>query len=101
MKCVSDARVGHFSRKKFPYKVCWDDIEFNQLATVRTAFEEWTSRQLEHLLQPSPQVKKWLDEADFDPWRQSIQSLRAMSDRELFERFVPDLPNSVLLNMEA
>jgi hypothetical protein len=92
---VTHARVGHFSRKKFPYKVCWEDIEFNQLATVRTAFEKSTSRQLEELMQPPPQVKKWLDETDFTPWRESIQSRRSISDRELLERFVPDLPNCV------
>jgi glycosyltransferase involved in cell wall biosynthesis len=93
VKCVTDARVGHFSRKKFPYKVCWEDIEFNQLATVRTAFEESTSRQLERLMQPPTQVKNWLDETDFNAWRESIQRRRVITDRELFERLVPDLPN--------
>jgi polypeptide N-acetylgalactosaminyltransferase len=95
IKCVTDAWVGHFSRKKFPYKVCWEDIEFNQLATVRTAFEESTSRRLEHLLQPPLPVKNWLDEAQFDEWRDSIQARRVITDRELFERFVPDLPNAL------
>jgi polypeptide N-acetylgalactosaminyltransferase len=96
VKCVSDARVGHFSRKKFPYKVCWDDIEFNQLATVRTAFEESTSRRLEQVMQPPQQVKDWLDETEFDAWRESIQTRRVISDRELFERFVPDLPDGLV-----
>jgi polypeptide N-acetylgalactosaminyltransferase len=91
VKCVSGAQVGHFSRKKFPYKVCWDDIEFNQLATVRTAFEESTSRRLEQLLQPPQQVKNWLDETAFHAWRESIQFHRVMTDRELFERFLPDV----------
>ena len=86
VKCVTDARVGHFSRKKFPYKVCWEDIEFNQLATVRTAFEESTSRRLEQLLQSPPQVKRWLDETEFDAWRESIQSRRVITDRDLFEK---------------
>jgi polypeptide N-acetylgalactosaminyltransferase len=93
VKCVSEARVGHFSRKKFPYKVCWNDIEFNQLATVRTAFEESTSRCLEQVMQPPQQVKEWLNQIDFEPWRKSIQSRRVITDRELFERFVPDLRN--------
>lgn len=96
VKCVSDARVGHFSRKKFPYKVCWEDIEFNQLATVRTAFEASTSTRLEQLLQPPPQIKNWADEAGFDPWRESIQSRRVITDRELFERFTPDIADSPL-----
>jgi polypeptide N-acetylgalactosaminyltransferase len=91
VKCVSEAQVGHFSRKKFPYKVCWDDIEFNQLATVRTAFEESTSRRLEHLLQPPQQVKSWLDETAFHAWRESIQCHRVIADRDLFERFLPDV----------
>ncbi len=90
VKCVSEARVGHFSRKKFPYKVCWEDIEFNQLATVRTAFEDSTSQRLEQLLQPPQQVKNWLDEAEFGAWRESIQSRRVVTDRALFERFVPE-----------
>jgi len=93
VKCVTDARVGHFSRKKFPYRVCWEDIEFNQLATVRTAFEESTARQLEHLIQPLAQVKKSLDETNFNAWRDSIQDRRVITDRELFEKLVPDLPN--------
>jgi len=96
VKCVTDARVGHFSRKKFPYKVCWEDIEFNQLATMRTAFEESTSRRLEQLLQPPPQVKTRADETDFSAWRESIQSRRVMSDPELFERFVPDLAEGLM-----
>lgn len=93
VKCVTNARVGHFSRKKFPYKVSWEDIEFNQMVTVRTAFEESTSSQLERLMQPPGQVKNWLDETDFNAWRESIQSRRVITDRELFERLIPDLPN--------
>ena len=96
VKCVSDARVGHFSRKKFPYKVSWDDIEFNQLATVRTAFEESTSRRLEQVMQPPQQVKDWWNEPEIGPWRESIQSRRVITDRELFERFVPDLPKGLM-----
>jgi polypeptide N-acetylgalactosaminyltransferase len=91
VKCVSEARVGHFSRKKFPYRVCWEDIECNQLATVRTAFDESTARRLEQLLDPPQQVKNWLNETEFASWRGSIQTRRVMTDRELFERFVPDL----------
>jgi polypeptide N-acetylgalactosaminyltransferase len=96
VKCVSEARVGHFSRKKFPYKVCWNDIEFNQLATVRTAFEESTSRRLEQVMQPPQQVKEWLNQIEFEPWRKSIQSRRVITDRELLERFVPDLPKGLM-----
>jgi polypeptide N-acetylgalactosaminyltransferase len=96
VKCVTDARVGHFARKTFPYKVRWEDIEFNQLATVRTAFEDSTSQRLEQLLQPPPQVKDWLNETDFDAWRESIQTRRVITDRELFERFVPDLTDALM-----
>jgi polypeptide N-acetylgalactosaminyltransferase len=96
VKCVSEARVGHFSRKKFPYKVCWNDIEFNQMATVRTAFEESTSGRLEQVMQPPQQVKEWLNQIEFEPWRKSIQSRRVITDRELFERFVRDLPKGLM-----
>jgi polypeptide N-acetylgalactosaminyltransferase len=96
VKCVSGARVGHFSRKKFPYRVAWEDIEFNQLTTVRTVFEESTSLRIEHLLQPPQQVKNWLDETEVDAWREFIQSRRVVTDRELFERFVPDVLETLL-----
>lgn len=93
VKCVTDARVGHFSRKQFPYPVRWEDIEFNQVATVRTVFEEPTARAFEELLQPLPkQVQTWLSETDFDEWRQSIQAYRSMSDHEFFRRFIPNAP---------
>jgi hypothetical protein len=61
-------------------------VEFNQLATVRTAFEESTARRQEQLLQPPPQVKNWLDETEFDEFRKFIRTRRVINDRELFER---------------
>ncbi|HZS56888.1 MAG TPA: glycosyltransferase [Bryobacteraceae bacterium] len=93
VKCVPTAHVGHFSRAKFPYPVRWEDIEFNQLATVRTVFEESTARAFEQFLQPFPQqVHNWLAETDFYEWRESIQRVRRMSDSDFFQRFVPAAP---------
>ena len=97
VKCVPNARVGHFSRPKFPYPVRWEDIEFNQLATVRTVFQEPTALAFEHFLQPFPaQVQNWLKETDFREWRESFQRERRMSDHEFFRRFVPDAPDCLL-----
>jgi glycosyltransferase involved in cell wall biosynthesis len=97
VKCVTEACVGHFSRSKFPYPVRWEDIEFNQVATVRTVFEEPTAHAMEQFLQPLPsQVQTWLRQTDFRDWRESIQARRQMSDTEFFRRFVPSLPECLL-----
>jgi hypothetical protein len=37
-----------------------------------------------------------LNETDFDAWRESIQTRRVITDRELFERFVPDLTDALM-----
>jgi polypeptide N-acetylgalactosaminyltransferase len=88
--CVPGAHVGHFSRSKFPYPVRWDDIEFNQLSTVRTAFDPATAASFETVLRPfSPQVSQWLAETDFTEWRALVEANRKISDREFFARFVP------------
>jgi hypothetical protein len=97
VKCVPGAHVGHFSRPKFPYPVRWEDIEFNQLATVRTVFQESTAEAFEQFLQPfSLQVRNWLAETDFCAWRESIQRARQMSDSDFFRRFVPTAPECFL-----
>ena len=96
VKCVTCARVGHLSRKKFPYPVRWEDIEFNQLALIKAAFEDQNVRAMEELLQPLPaDVRAWLAETDFTSWRALVQSSRQMSDAEFFRRFVPDAPDSL------
>lgn len=93
VKCVTGARVGHFSRSKFPYPVSWRDIEFNQLVTVRTVFEEPVARMLEEQFRPVPgEVEEWLAHTDFSEFRSLIQSRRQMSDAEFFRRFIPNGP---------
>jgi len=93
VKCVTAARVGHLSRKKFPYPVRWEDIEFNQLALIKAAFEDQNVRMMQELLQPLPaDVRSWLAETDFTAWRALVQSSRQISDVEFFRRFVPDAP---------
>jgi GT2 family glycosyltransferase len=57
VKCVTDAHVGHFTRSKHPYPVCWTNLEFNQVATVRTAFDEPVALAVEQLLHPLPPPK--------------------------------------------
>jgi glycosyltransferase involved in cell wall biosynthesis len=96
VKCVTGARVGHLSRSKFPYPVHFEEIEFNQLAMVRSVFEPETASAIEELLKPLPQrVKEWLDQTDFSAWRSVVQSARKISDAEFFSRFLPQLPNAV------
>jgi hypothetical protein len=93
VKCVTSARVGHVTRKKFPYPVSWDDIEFDRFAMVRTVFEDHTAMALEELMKPAPtKVQEWLEQTDFSAWRNLVQSARQMSDAEFFRRFVPDPP---------
>lgn len=97
VKCVTDARVGHFSRTKFPYAVRWEDIEFNQVAIARTIFEEPVATVVEQLLQPLPsEVQTWLDCTDFREWRQAIQSHRRTRDVDFFRKFVANVPESVM-----
>jgi glycosyltransferase involved in cell wall biosynthesis len=96
-KCVTNARVGHLSRSKFPYPVRWSDIEFNQLAIVRTVFAQRTAAQMEDLMRPLPSdVEAWASRADFSKWRSFIQSRRQISDAEFFRRFVPNAPDCLL-----
>ncbi|HEY7393089.1 MAG TPA: glycosyltransferase [Bryobacteraceae bacterium] len=89
VKCVTGARVGHFSRPKFPYPVRWDDIEFNQLVTLRTVFEEPIRQALEKRFEPLPnKVVEWLRDENFSDFRRILQSRRRISDLEFFRRFV-------------
>jgi glycosyltransferase involved in cell wall biosynthesis len=102
VQCVPAAHVGHFSRAKFPYPVRWEDIEFNQVVTARTVFEEPVARKFEELLQPLPlESQTWLDKTDFSVWRSLIQARRAISDAEFFRRFIPDAPECLRQAMPA
>jgi len=97
IKCVTSAHVGHFTRPKHPYPVSWADVEFNQVATARTAFEEPVGKAMEQLLQPLPsQVGEWLAKVDFGGWRKWVQSQRRISDAEFFRRFVHNIPECLL-----
>jgi hypothetical protein len=93
VKCVTRAHVGHLNRRKFPYAVRWADIEFNQVAIIRTVFQDSTVQVFEQILQPLPSdVSTWLAQVNFGEWRRFIQSRRQISDAEFFRRFVPDAP---------
>jgi GT2 family glycosyltransferase len=94
VKCVTEARVGHFSRKSFPYQVKFDHLEFNQLMMLRTVFEESTVTALEEFFKPIPlPVRAWLGEANWLDWRAVVQSSRQISDAEFFRRFIPNIPS--------
>jgi hypothetical protein len=81
----------------FPYPVRWDDIDFNQVVTVHTAFEESTAQVFEELLHPLPkQVQTWRGETDLNEWRRSVQSRRKIRDSEFFKAFLSDAPPSLL-----
>jgi glycosyltransferase involved in cell wall biosynthesis len=96
VKCVTGARVGHLSRSHFPYRVRWEEIEFNQIAMVRTVFGESTAAALEELLRPVPlQTQEWLDETDFSERRALVQSARKFSDEEFFARFLPAVQEAI------
>lgn len=91
VKCVTEARVGHLTKSRFPYPVTWEEIEFNQIAMVRTIFEDAVAQRVEELLQPLPaSVQRWLNRTDFREWRRHVQLQRRISDAEFLERFVPD-----------
>jgi glycosyltransferase involved in cell wall biosynthesis len=97
VKCVTDARVGHLTRTKFPYPVRWEHVEFNQVAMIRTVFQKKTAEALERALEPLPaDVRYWLTEVDFSAFHRLIQSRRQISDQEFFQRFVPDIPQCAM-----
>jgi len=98
VKCVTGARVGHFSRPKFPYPVQWEDIEFNQLVTVRTVFQRPAARAIEEMMRPlPPAVETWLAQENFGEFQRIIQSRRHMSDAEFFRRFVRGAPECLIV----
>jgi glycosyltransferase involved in cell wall biosynthesis len=102
VKCVTDAHVGHYTRSKHPYPVTWQDVEFNQVVTVRTTFDEPVARTIEELLQPLPSdVQNWLTKVDLLGFRLWIQSHRCLSDAEFIRRFVPDAPQCLLDALQA
>jgi glycosyltransferase involved in cell wall biosynthesis len=93
-KCVTEARVGHFDRKRFPYTVKFEHLEFNQLMILRTVFEESTIEVLEEFFKPIPPlVQEWVNQENWIAWRKVVQSSRQISDAEFFRRFLPDIPS--------
>jgi GT2 family glycosyltransferase len=91
VKCVTRAKVGHLSRSAFPYPVHFEHLEFNQLAMVRTLFEQQTVELLERYFKPFPEVvEQWINQTDFSGFREQVQSRRRMSDEEFFRRFAPE-----------
>ena len=92
VRCVTRAKVGHLSRSAFPYPVNFEHFEYNQLAMVRTIFEDQTVDALEQYFKPFPEVvERWLNQTDFSTFRKKVQSRRRMSDNEFFRRFAPDV----------
>ena len=92
VKCVTDACVGHLWRPTFPYPVYFEDLEFNQLALIRSVFDDRTVAMLEPFFAPVPQrVSAWVEELELSAWRAVVQDARRYADRDFFLRFIPDL----------
>jgi hypothetical protein len=92
VKCVTGARVGHLSRPTFPYPVCFEHLEFNQLAFIRSVFDDQTVTMLESSFEPLPtQVRDWLGEIDIGARRDIVQTARRYEDCDYFLRFAPEL----------
>jgi glycosyltransferase involved in cell wall biosynthesis len=92
VRCVADARVGHLSRRAFPYPVYYDHVEFNQLAFIHSVFEHRTVDALTRSFEPlSDPVRTWLAEADLATWRRIVRRTRRMTDQQLFERIMPNV----------
>lgn len=92
VRCVADARVGHFWRPTFPYPVYFEDLEFNQLAMIRSVFDDASVAMLEPSFHPiPPRVQQWLEAVDVAAWRETVQSARSVEDRDFFLRFLPEL----------
>jgi glycosyltransferase involved in cell wall biosynthesis len=92
VRCVTNARVGHFWRPTFPYPVYFEHLEFNQLTLIRSVFDDTTATMLEASFHPIPrQVGRWLDAVDGAAWRAVVQRARRVEDRDFFLRFLPAL----------
>jgi glycosyltransferase involved in cell wall biosynthesis len=91
-RCVATAEVGHLWRPAFPYPIHFEDIEYNQMVLLRTAFEPTTVTRLSTCFDPVPEVvSRWLEETDLASWRELIQDNRRLSDEDFFRRFLPSL----------
>lgn len=94
VQCITDAQVGHLYRTTFPYNVNFAHVEFNQLATIKTIFEDKTSQTLEQFFAPLPnEVSKWLDDdkVQIQNWRRIVQSRKLLNDKELIHHIMPSL----------
>jgi glycosyl transferase family 7 (putative galactosyltransferase) len=81
VRCVTDARVGHFWRPTFPYPVHFEHLEFNQLALIRSVFDDVTATMLEESFEPIPdKVRAWLDDTDVAAWRDIVQRARRVEE---------------------
>jgi GT2 family glycosyltransferase len=85
VRCVTSSRVGHLSRAAFPYPVCFEHLEYNQLVMIRSIFEDDTVTAFERCFAPAPHpVGAWLGEMDLSAWRSALQARRVRSDQEIF-----------------
>ena len=85
-------RFDPFWRPAFPYPVHFEDLEFNQLAMIRSVFDDASVAILEASFHPIPsKVQQWLDAVDVPAWRETVQSARRVEDRDFFLRFLPEL----------
>src|SRR5262249_17211402 len=73
VSCVTQAKVGHLCRDRFPYPVEFDHLEYNQLVMLRSLFEPATRERMERCFHPvSETVAGWLAGIDLTAWRKTV-----------------------------
>jgi Glycosyl transferase family 2 len=96
VRLVRDAQVGHLSRKKkdtegWPFSS--NELFFNSTVLMRSIFDKETLELFAPFFEPvSPLIQDWLDEVDLAGWRERVQSVRKITDREFFSRFGSRMP---------
>lgn len=93
--CVTRAQVGHLSSigRKEPWRMAPGQWVTNNLVVIRSNLEAETVKLYEPFHEPLlPEVADRLAQLDLDSWRDRVQSVRRMSDREFFGRFGHALP---------
>lgn len=90
--CAPEARIGHLTRRSFPYSVTFEDVELNQLVMIRSVFGYRIVEALQGLFEPlSDTVRHRLSSLDLGPWRRRVQRARVWSDEEIMGRLLPEV----------
>lgn len=88
--CAPEARIGHLTRRSFPYPVTFEDVELNQLVMIRSIFGYRLVEALQAFFEPLPDaVRHRLSTLDVGQWRRRVQRSRVRSDEEIVARLLP------------